>query len=357
MKKTPLNSLHKSLGAKMIEFGGWEMPVQYAGIIEEHNAVRNACGIFDVSHMGEIFVRGANAFGFVQKIITNSLSKIGVGRAIYSPICNENGGIIDDVIVYWKAEGEFLFVVNAANTEKDYAWLIKNADRNVEIENATDRIALLAVQGPKSQEILQKITKENLSAIPYFHSKECELGGKHTLLSRTGYTGEDGFEVFVDSPFAVEMWNEILEAGKDNGIMPAGLGARDTLRLEAGLMLYGNDMDDNTTPLEVPLKWTVSFDKEFIGKEALLSKAPSKKLSGFELLGKGVPRHGNEVFDADGNKIGVVTSGIFSPTLKKPIGFCFIPPEWESEKNVYVQIHGRLAEAKLCSTRFYKRGR
>ncbi|MFH0818048.1 MAG: glycine cleavage system aminomethyltransferase GcvT, partial [Candidatus Micrarchaeota archaeon] len=269
------------------------------------------------------------------------------------PICFENGGIVDDLIAYQFSKDKFMIVVNASNVEKDFNWMKKNL-KGVEVVNKSDEYAQLAVQGPKAQQIMAKITGANLAALGPFCFVETKVAGVNAIVSRTGYTGEDGFEIYFDGTKAEPVWNAIIDSGKPHGLMPIGLGARDTLRLESGLMLYGSDMDENTTPLEVPLKWTVAFEKEFVGKKALLEKKPTKKLVGFELVERGVPRHGNEVY-IDGKKAGVVTSGTFSPTLKKPIGLCFVPPEHPKEKKISVKIHDKLFDANITSTRFYRR--
>ncbi|MFH1471234.1 MAG: glycine cleavage system aminomethyltransferase GcvT, partial [Candidatus Micrarchaeota archaeon] len=287
MKKTPFYDMHVALGARIVPFAGWEMPVQYKGLIEEHLATRTACGLFDVSHMGEVFVTGQHAFDQVQNLITNDLNKIAPGKAIYSPMCLENGGIVDDLIAYQFSKEKFLIVVNASNVEKDFNWMKKNLD-GVEVVNRSDEYAQLAVQGPKAQAIMSGITGADLAKLGFFCFVETNVAGVDAIVSRTGYTGEDGFEIYFGRENGPAVWDAIMEAGKPHGLAPIGLGARDTLRLEAGLMLYGNDIDENTTPLEAPLKWTVSLEKEFIGKKAILEKKPTKKLVGFELLERGV---------------------------------------------------------------------
>ncbi len=345
--------MHVALGARMVPFVGWEMPVQYKGLIEEHLATRTACGLFDVSHMGEVFVSGPGAWEQVQRLITNDLGKIGPGKAIYSPMCLPSGGIVDDLITYQFSKDKFLIVVNASNVEKDFNWMKKNFD-GVEVENKSDEYAQLAVQGPKALAVMSGITEAKLDGLAPFTFVESKVAGVDAIVSRTGYTGEDGFEIYFNAEKAEPVWNAIMKAGVPHGLMPVGLGARDTLRLESGLMLYGSDMDENTTPLEVPLKWTVSFEKEFIGKKALLEKKTTKKLVGFELVERAVPRHGNEVY-VDGKRVGVVTSGTFSPTLKKPIGMCFVPPDHPKEKRIGIRIHEKIVEANITTTRFYRR--
>ncbi|MEM3030150.1 MAG: glycine cleavage system aminomethyltransferase GcvT [Candidatus Micrarchaeia archaeon] len=354
MKSTPFNAIHRSLGAKMVEFGGWEMPVQYSSIIEEHDAVRKAVGLFDVSHMGEIEVKGENALAFIQHIITNDASKLADGQALYSPMCNERGGVVDDLLVYRRKADDFFIVVNASTTDKDWAWMNAHNRQGAELRNISSEVAELALQGPKAQATLQKLTDFNLSSIAYFHFAEFPVAGVPCLVSRTGYTGEDGFEIYFSPEHAEKMWHALMEAGAEFGIKPCGLGARDTLRLEAGLMLYGNDITDDITPLEAPLAWTVKFDKgDFIGKGALLANPPKRKLVGFELLERAVPRHGNEVF-VNGKQFDVVTSGTFSPTLGKPIGFCFVPVDLPLGSQIQIKIRERLFPARTTSHRFYK---
>ncbi|MFH1447449.1 MAG: glycine cleavage system aminomethyltransferase GcvT [Candidatus Micrarchaeota archaeon] len=353
MKRTPFYEMHKAAGAKIVPFFGWEMPVQYKGLVEEHMNVRTKCGLFDVSHMGEIHVTGSGAFDAIQKLITNDLGKAGDGKALYTPMCYEDGGIVDDLIVYRFSKEKFIIVANASNIEKDYEWMDEKLE-GVDVVNKSDETAQLALQGPDAQKVLSRITETDLNTIGRFCFSEIMVAGIDALVSRTGYTGEDGFELYFSADNAAPIWDGIMGAGKEDGLMPIGLGARDTLRLEAGLMLYGNDIDGNTTPLEVPLKWTVSMDKEFIGKKALIENERRKKLVGFELLERGVPRHGNEVI-IDGENKGVVTSGTFSPTFKKPIGFCFVPPDHPKEKNIGVKIRDKVHEAKVTTTRFYRR--
>ena len=307
----------------MLNFHGWEMPLHYSsGIIDEHLNTRTNVSLFDVSHMGRFEVKGTDAYECLQTLVTNDLSKLDNNMALYSPICYENGGIIDDLIIYMFNREKFLIVVNASNREKDLEWIIKHLKSATIVEDITDKIALLALQGPLAQSILEKavIVHLNLNQLKPFHLIIANIFGIECMISRTGYTGEDGFELFFDSS-KIEIWDKIIQLGSRFNIKPAGLGARDTLRLEAGLMLYGNDMDENTTPLEVPLKWTVKFEKkEFIGKKALINQQINKKLVGFEVLEKRVARHGNEVL-MNSKKMGFVTSGTFSPTLKNLLAF------------------------------------
>lgn len=356
--KTPFYDIHRSFGAKMLNFHGWEMPLHYSsGIINEHLNTRTNLSLFDVSHMGRFEVKGTDAYDCIQTLVTNDISKLDNNMALYSPICYENGGIIDDLIIYMFNREKFLIVVNASNREKDLEWIIKHMKSATIVEDITDKIALLALQGPLAQSILEKaaIVDLNLNRLKPFNFTITNIFGIECIISRTGYTGEDGFELFFDSS-KIEIWDKLIQLGSKINIKPAGLGARDTLRLEAGLMLYGNDMDENTTPLEVPLKWTVKFEKNgFIGKKALINQQINRKLVGFEVLEKRVARHGNEVL-MNSKKIGFVTSGTFSPTLKKSIGFCFVPIYVNPNELIEINIGGKLYKAKvLNSTRFYKR--
>ena len=352
--KTPFYDIHRSLGAKMLSFHGWEMPLQYSGIIDEHINTRTNVGLFDVSHMGRFEIKGSDAYDCLQTLVTNDISKLNDHQALYSPICHNNGGIIDDLIVYMINKDKFLVVVNASNREKDLDWIVKHSKSAV-VENISDKIALLALQGPLAQKILDKtIDGANLDQLKPFDVVITNIFGIECIISRTGYTGEDGFEIFFDSS-KIDIWDKLIELGSRFNIKPAGLGARDTLRLEAGLLLYGNDINENTTPLDVPLKWTVKFEKkEFIGKEALLTQHINRKLVGFEVLEKRIARHGNEVL-MDGEKVGFVTSGSFSPTIKKSIGFCFVPIYVSPNQLIEINIGGKLYKARVGNTRFYKR--
>ncbi|HEX5892918.1 MAG TPA: glycine cleavage system aminomethyltransferase GcvT [Nitrososphaeraceae archaeon] len=356
--KTPFYDIHRSFGAKMLNFHGWEMPLHYSsGILNEHLNTRTNVSLFDVSHMGRFEVKGTDAYDCLQTLVTNDISKLNNNMALYSPICYENGGIIDDLIIYMFNPEKFLIVVNASNREKDLEWIIKHLKSATIVDDITDKIALLALQGPLAQNILEKaaIVDLNLNQLKPFNFTITKIFGIQCIISRTGYTGEDGFELFFDSS-KIEIWDKLIQLGSKINIKPAGLGARDTLRLEAGLMLYGNDMNENTTPLEVPLKWTVKFEKnDFIGKKALINQQINRKLVGFEVLEKRVARHRNEVL-LNSKKIGFVTSGTFSPTLKKSIGFCFVPIYVNPNELIEINIGGKLYKAKvLSSTRFYKR--
>ncbi|MFL6490503.1 MAG: glycine cleavage system aminomethyltransferase GcvT [Nitrososphaera sp.] len=352
--QTPFYDIHKSLGAKIVDFHGWKMPLQYSGIVDEHVNVRTNVGLFDVSHMGRFEIKGQNTLPCLQKLVTNDLEKLADHQALYSPMCYQDGGIIDDIIAYRVAHDHFLIVVNSSNRSKDFEWISEHA-KSAHVEDITDRTSLLAIQGPRACDVLQKLVETDLRSIKPFHLVNEEIDGIECMLSRTGYTGEDGFEMFFDSS-RIEVWGKLMEYGKIFGVKPAGLGARDTLRLEAGLMLYGNDMDENTTPLEVPLKWTISFGKkqEFMGKKALSNIRPSRKLVGFEVTEKRIARHGNKVL-MNGLEVGFVTSGSFSPTLRKSIGFCFVPVEVLQNQSLQIDIGGKHYEAKVTGTRFYKR--
>jgi aminomethyltransferase len=366
--KTSFYDIHRSLGAKMVDFHGWEMPLQYTGIIEEHVNTRTNVGIFDVSHMGRFEVRGPAALECLQQLVTNDVSKLGDHTALYSPMCYDDGGIVDDLIIYKISNNKFLVVVNASNREKDLEWIVRHCIDSksgyVEVENISDKTALIAVQGPLSEKLLEEAVdiggggggKPRPNALQPFELNTTQIFGTECMISRTGYTGEDGFEIFFDSS-RTDILEKLMQIGYKFHVKPAGLGARDTLRLEAGLMLYGNDIDENTSPLEVPLKWTVKLENHnFIGKEALLSRSVDRKLVGFELLGKRIARHGNEVFINDGNRDGFVTSGTYSPTLKKSIGFCFVPLHVSSDQFIGINIGGKQYDAKVrTSTRFYKR--
>jgi aminomethyltransferase len=352
--KTPFYDIHRSLGAKMLSFHGWEMPLQYSGIIDEHINTRTNVGLFDVSHMGRFEVKGSHAYDCIQTLVTNDISKLNNHQALYSPICYDNGGIIDDLLIYRINREKFLVVVNASNRDGDLEWIVKHSKSAV-VENISEKTALLALQGPLAQKVLEKSTVGiNLDHLKPFDVAIANVFGIECVISRTGYTGEDGFELFFDSS-KVDIWNKLIQSGSGFNIKPNGLGARDTLRLEAGLMLYGNDINENTTPLEAPLRWTVKFEKkEFIGKDALLTQQVNRKLVGFEILDKRIARHGNEVL-VDGEKAGFVTSGSFSPTIKKSIGLCFVPMHVLLNQLIEINIGGKLYKAKVSGTRFYKR--
>lgn len=361
LKKTPLYDLYKKYGGKTIDFGGWDLPVQFSSIKEEHEAVRTKAGVFDVSHMGEIEVKGEAALPFLQYVMTNDVSKLQTNRAQYTAMCNENGGTIDDLIIYKRAENDYFLVVNAANLEKDLAWLQKHQMAGVEINDLSDEISLIAIQGPLAKKVLQKLTTEDLSGIGFFAFKDqVDIQGRKALVSRSGYTGEDGFEIYCKNEDAPFLWEKILEVGKEDGVIPCGLGARDTLRFEAKLPLYGQELDEEISPYEAGIGFAVKVDKEadFIGKDALKQqkeKGLKRKLVGIEMIEKGIPRHGYEVFVGD-KRIGTVTTGTQSPTLKKNIGLALIDSEYSAiDTEIEVQIRKKRVKAKVVKTPFYKR--
>lgn len=359
MNKTPLCSVHEALGARMIDFGGWYMPVQYSSIIEEHETVRTKAGLFDLFHMGEFWISGPDAMANVQRIVCQDAELISDRQIAYSPMCRPDGSIVDDLLVYrWNPE-KFLLVVNASNIDKDFAWISSQITGDVQFENHSNFTGLIAIQGPKAQEILQKLTRQNLKAIKFYWFTDGKVSGIPTIISRTGYTGEDGFELYFPAEKCVEMWNALMEAGKELGIKPIGLGARDTLRLEARLMLYGNDIHDGTTPIEANLDWTVKLAKgSFNGSDVIKNqkeKGTQKTLVGFE-MGKGpAPRHGYPVL-FKGKKVGEVTSGTMSPTLKKNIGLAYVPPSLKEIGSKFdVEVRGKPVPATVISTPFYQR--
>lgn len=359
--RTPLYAAHLALGARMVPFAGWEMPVQYSGIIDEHRAVRARAGLFDVSHMGEVDLTGPGAGPLIQRLVTNDLSRITVGQAMYTPMCTPEGGIIDDLLVYRMGDDHLMLVFNAGNTAEGLAWVRDHAGGDVRIADRTAEIALLALQGPLAERILERLTPVSLGTIRYYRFRDgIEVAGQRALVSRTGYTGEDGFEIYVDGARAVQVWNALLEAGEPAGLLPAGLGARDTLRLEAGYLLHGNDMDKTTTPLEVGLGWTVKFGKgEFIGAQVLerqKREGLSRRLVGFTLRGRAIARHGFPI-RRDGAPLGQVTSGSFGPTVEKSIGLGFVPPAHASPgERIAVEIRGQPAEGTVTKLPFYTRG-
>jgi len=364
VRKTQIYEVHKRT-AKMTEFAGFEMPLWYKGITKEHLAVRNSVGVFDVSHMGRVIITGKDAVSFLNYVITNDVTTLTPNGALYSVMCNENGGIIDDFVVSRLEEEKFLLVPNATNREKDYNWLVKKAEGfKVKIEDVSDRVAMFAVQGPNAEKTLQKICTTDLSKIERFKCATAKLADVEVFLSRTGYTGEDGFEVYIwnaplDKPNnALKVWNAVLEAGKPFGIEPCGLGARDTLRLEAGLCLYGNDIDENTTPLEAKLGFVVKFQKDnFIGKNTLLKQKEEgikRKRVGLQMIEQGIPRQGFKIYNNKGENIGQVTSGTFSPLLKCGIAMAYIQAEQAQEGNIInIEIRGKHAKAKIAPFPFY----
>jgi aminomethyltransferase len=351
MLKTPLNQLHKEMGAKMTDFGGWEMPVEYSGIIEEHKAVRNQCGLFDVSHMGEIMVSGENATKSLQQIITNDMQKLEIGKILYTPICNENGGIIDDLLVYCLKDNEYLLVVNASNIEKDFNWIKENKLDKTIAENLSDKYAMIALQGPESTKTLTKLTDIDLNSLDYYKFRQAKAAGIEMIISRTGYTGELGYELYFEIEEAKNVWKQILDAGSEFGIKACGLGARDTLRLEKMYALYGNDIDETTNPYEAKMGWTVAINKGyFIGREKLINikaNCCSRKLTPLKIIGRGVARRGQEAFVED-EKIGEVTSGSYSPTLEQGIALAYLKSEYtDPGTEIEIKIRKRKVQAKI----------
>jgi aminomethyltransferase len=355
-QRTPLHDVHVRAGARMVEFAGWEMPVQYAGILAEHEAVRTRVGLFDVSHMGEVVFRGPKALESLQRLFTNDLSRCADGQAQYGCLCREAGGIVDDVVVYRRGAEDLLVCVNAANRQKDFDWLHGHAF-GADVQNESDAWAQLALQGPRAPQVLEKLTSVRLSSIGTYRFASAEVAGIACLLARTGYTGEDGFELFCASDAGPRLWNALIEAGAAEGIAPCGLGARDSLRLEMAYRLYGSDMDDTTTPLEAGLAWVVKLDKgDFVGRDAMVKQKEaglSRKLVGFTLVDAGIPRHGYAVLQ-DGKPAGTVTSGTKSPSLGTAIGLAYVPPGLAAEGSTFaVDIRGRPAAAKVVKTPFY----
>lgn len=363
-KRTALFDEHVAAGGRMVPFAGFVMPVQYSSLTDEHLAVRSRAGIFDVSHMGEIFVRGSRALDFIQLISCNDHAKLAIGRAQYTGLMYPQGTFVDDLLVHRLADDEYLLVVNAANTDKDFAYLSELADGEpgVEVVNQSDRWAQIAVQGPLAQEILQPLTAVDLAAIKYYRFTWGEVVGHRALVARTGYTGEDGFEVYLGPGAAPELWRALLAEGGPKGLLPAGLGARDTLRLEAGMPLYGNDIDDTTTPLEAGLSWIVKLDKgDFIGRDVLERQQEAgveRRLVGFELLSPGIARHGHHVLlgEDDGEPVGHVTSGTRLPSLGKSMGMAYLPAAAaQSGREFFVDIRDRRARARVVELPFYSR--
>ncbi len=359
MKNTALSHVHEALGAKMVPFAGYNMPVQYEGVTIEHETVRKGVGVFDVSHMGEFFLKGENALALIQKISSNDASKLTPGKAQYSCMPNNDGGIVDDLIIYMIAENEYMLVVNASNIEKDWNWISQHNDLNVEMENRSEEWSLLAIQGPKAAEAMQSLTSVDLSNIKFYTFEITDFAGiPNVVVSATGYTGSGGFEVYVKNEDVEQLWNKVFEAGKDWGIKPIGLAARDTLRLEMGYCLYGNDIDDTTSPLEAGLGWITKFTKDFVNSEALKAQKEAgvtRKLVAFELTERGVPRHDYEIVDADGNNIGRVTSGTMSPSLGKGIGLGYVTIENSKiDSDIFIQVRKKQLAAKVVKLPFYK---
>ncbi len=359
MKRTPFFALHEKAGAKIVPFAGYEMPVQYAGIIEEHKTVRTAVGVFDVSHMGEFFVSGDGALSFLQSITVNDVAKLTPGKAQYSAMCYEDGGIVDDLLVYMLADNSYMVVVNAANMDKDWEWMKKHSPGNVSLENKSDETALLAIQGPKSLATMQKLTTVDLSTIPYYNFVQGNLSGVEMIISRTGYTGEVGFEIYFNGTHAEKIWNAIFDAGKEFSIAPVGLGARDTLRLEMGFCLYGNDIDQTTNTIEAGLGWITKLSKgDFIAKsvlEKVKADGPKRKLVGMTVEDKAFPRHGYPLL-VNGEQVGSITSGTVSPSLGKGIAMGYVRhPHTAAGTKIQIDIRGRSVDATVVALPFLKK--
>ncbi|MGN8067907.1 glycine cleavage system aminomethyltransferase GcvT [Mucilaginibacter sp. SG564] len=359
MKNTALTDTHIKAGAKMVPFAGYNMPVQYAGINAEHETVRKAVGVFDVSHMGEFILKGDHALDLIQQVTSNDAAKLYDGKVQYSCLPNEDGGIVDDLLVYRLDEKTYMLVVNASNIEKDWNWISKYNTFGVEMKNISDRTSLLAIQGPKAAEALQSLTEVDLVSMEYYTFNRGKFAGvDNVIISATGYTGAGGFEIYFDNQYADQIWDAIFKAGEPFGIKPIGLGARDTLRLEMGFCLYGNDIDDATSPLEAGLGWVTKFSKTFTNSEALQQQKQagvSRKLVGFEMIDRGIPRHDYPIVDADGNNIGRVTSGTQSPSLQKAIGMGYVNTEVAKEgAEIYISIRDNKVKAKIVKPPFYK---
>jgi aminomethyltransferase len=360
MKNTALTHVHEGLGAKMVPFAGYNMPVSYEGVNAEHETVRNAVGVFDVSHMGEFLISGENALALIQKVTSNDASTLENGKAQYSCLPNNDGGIVDDLIVYKIKDEEYLLVVNASNIDKDWDWISSHNTFGAEMKNLSDNYSLLAIQGPKAVEAMQSLTSIDLSAIKYYHFEVADFAGiEHVIISATGYTGSGGFEIYCKNSEVEQVWNKVFEAGAAFGIKPIGLAARDTLRLEMGFCLYGNDINDSTSPLEAGLGWITKFTKEFTNSENLKAQKEagvSRKLVGFELIDRGIPRHDYEIVDANGNNIGIVTSGTQAPSLGKAIGMGYVKTEFAAvDSEIYILIRDKKIAAKVVKMPFYKK--
>lgn len=360
MKKTALTHVHEALGAKMVPFAGYLMPVSYEGVNVEHETVRNAVGVFDVSHMGEFLIEGPKALDLIQKVSSNDASKLHVGRAQYSCLPNEKGGIVDDLIIYRVKDETFLLVVNASNIQKDWDHISKyNKEIGASMRNISDDYSLLAIQGPRAAEAMQSLTSVDLGAIKFYHFELGDFAGiEHVIISATGYTGSGGFEIYCKNSEVEQVWDRVLEAGADYGIKPIGLAARDTLRLEMGYCLYGNDIDDTTSPFEAGLGWIIKFTKEFVNSESLADakkKVQVRKLVGFELTERGIPRQGYAIVDSHGKEIGIVTSGTMSPSLGKGIGLGYVPPVFSDPgSQILIQIRKKVIPATIVKPPFYK---
>ncbi len=357
LKNTALYDIHVQAGAKMVPFAGYNMPVRYSSDIEEHMTVREGVGIFDVSHMGEFYLRGPKAFDLIQRISSNDAEKLFIGRAQYSCMPNDTGGIVDDLIIYMIGEEEYMLVVNASNIEKDWNWIQQHNTEGVEMENASDQISLFAIQGPKAIEALQQLSSIDLAEVKFYHFEIGDFAGvENVLISGTGYTGSGGFEIYVRNEDAVRVWNEVMKAGASYGIKPIGLGARDTLRLEKGYCLYGNDIDDTTSPLEAGLGWVTKFTKDFVNSDALKAQKEAgitRKLVAFEMIDRGIPRHDYEIQDTEGNNIGRVTSGTQSPMLSKGIGMGYVHKDFATpDTEISIAVRNRSLKAKVVKLPF-----
>jgi aminomethyltransferase len=360
MKNTALTHIHESLGAKMLPFAGYLMPILYEGVNAEHETVRNAVGVFDVSHMGEFLLTGENALALIQKVTSNDAATLTVGRAQYSCLPNNEGGIVDDLLVYKMKENQYLLVVNASNIEKDWNWISSHNDLGVEMKNLSDDYSLLAIQGPKAVEAMQSLTSVNLSSIAYYHFEVADFAGfENVIISATGYTGSGGFEIYCKNDQVETIWNNVFEAGAAFGIKPIGLAARDTLRLEMGFCLYGNDINDSISPLEAGLGWITKFNKEFTNSKNLMRQKEagvSRKLVGFEMTERAVPRHDYEIVDSEGTVIGIVTSGTMSPSMNTGIGMGYVPTAFSSvDSEIFIRIRKNDVPAKVVKMPFYKK--
>lgn len=362
MKNTVFYDIHKALNAKIVPFAGFNMPLEYSGVIDEHLTVRNKAGIFDVSHMGEFWVKGKSAGEFLQKVCTNDINRLSPGKIQYNCLTNDEGGIIDDLLVYCFADDKYMLVVNSSNIDKDWKWLKEQNVLNVALENASDQISLIAVQGPLSADILQPLTDVKLSDMNPFTFVNASLAGfSYIIISKTGYTGSDGFELYFNNQYGPELWNSIMDTGREYGIKPAGLAARDTLRLEAGLCLYGNDIDDTTSPLEAGLGWITKFidGKDFNGRKILENQKKNgvdRKLVGFKMIDRGIPRKDYEIYDRDENITGYVTSGTMSPLLKIGIGMAYVAVgESSPGTQIFIKIRNNMLKAEVVQLPFYKK--
>ena len=359
MKNTTLNDKHVSLGAKMVPFAGFNMPVQYEGVIAEHETVRTAVGVFDVSHMGEFLISGPHAITLIQKVSANDASTLTIGRAQYSYLPNDKGGVVDDLIIYKIKEEQYLLVVNASNIKKDWDWISSQNSMGADMRDLSDDYSLLAIQGPKAVAAMQSLSSIDLAAIKFYHFEVSDFAGiEHVIISATGYTGSGGFEIYCKNSEVQQVFDKVLEAGAEFGIKPIGLAARDTLRLEMGYCLYGNDISESTSPLEAGLGWVTKFTKDFVNAEKLKAEKEAglkNKLVAFELIDKGIPRHDYHIVDAGNNKIGIVTSGTMSPSTKKAIGLGYVPVEYSKvDSEIFIEVRNKQLKAKVVKLPFYK---